>query len=104
MILKSKRNKFVLCIIFAFIFPLSYAYSCYDVISEADFIFKGQKFEAGDIDDLFLEKQKNLDFGPIASSRILSSELNLFEQFLKQFRNAPSQFPPFDYLLSILRC
>jgi len=103
MILKSKRKK-LLCIIFAFIFPLSYAYSCYDVILEADFNFKGQKFEAGDIDDLLLEKQKNLDFDPLASSIILSSEINPFKQFLKQFRKASSQFPPFDDLLAILRC
>ena len=103
MILKSKRKK-LLCIIFAFIFPLSYAYSCYDVILEADFNFTGQKFEAGDADDLLLEKQKNLDVGPFVSSKILSSELNPFKQFLKQFRNASSQLPPFDFLLSILRC
>lgn len=102
--LKSKRTKIILCLTFAFIFPLSYAYSCYDIISEADFNFKGQKFEAGDINDLFLEKQKVLDFAPIASSRIFTSELNAFEQFLKQFRNASSQFPPFDDLFTILRC
>jgi len=102
--LKSKRTKILLCLTFAFIFPLSYAYSCYDVILEADFNFKGQKFEAGDIDDLFLEKQKVLNFTPIASSRILTSEFNPFEQFLKQFRNASGQFPPFENLLDILRC
>jgi hypothetical protein len=102
--LKSKRTKIILCLTLSFIFPLSYAYSCYDIISEADFNFKGQKFEAGDVDDLFIEKQKVLDFAPIASSRILTSELNAFEKFLKQFRNASSQFSPFADLLPILRC
>jgi hypothetical protein len=104
LMLNSKRTKIILCLTFAFIFPLSYTYSCYDIISEADFNFKGQKFEAGDINDLFLEKQKVLDFAPIASSRILTSELNAFEKFLKQFRNASSQFSLFADLLPILRC
>jgi hypothetical protein len=104
LMLKSKRTKIILCLTFAFIFPLSYTYSCYDIISEADFNFKGQKFEAGDMNDLFLEKQKVLDFAPIASSRILTSELNAFEHFLKQFSYASSQFSPFADLLPILRC
>ncbi len=41
----------------SFLFPLSCAYSSYDVILEADFLTDGLKYEALDKENLFFDKQ-----------------------------------------------
>ena len=56
---KHKGIFIFLAIAISFILPWSSSYSNYNVLIEADFLFLGQKFESGDLDDLLIDKQKN---------------------------------------------
>ena len=64
------------CVMFA----SSHIYSDYDVLSEADFIGHGLKFEAADSENLLADKPKILDFAPSALSILYPLGSELFEQ------------------------
>jgi hypothetical protein len=82
------------------IFSLAEAHSDYSAIVEADFLTLELKFEAGDIDDLLVEKQINWDFIPSESLEISTLETDL-PGFLIIFSfQIVSIDPPF----SVLRC
>jgi hypothetical protein len=68
-----------LIVTLSFILPLAFAYSNYNTLIEADFFTQGAKFEAGDLDDLWVDKQANLDFMPSESLIIASPEISLHE-------------------------
>jgi hypothetical protein len=61
----------------SFIFILAYANFNYNILIEADFITHGKKFEAADLDNLWADKQINLDFMPGESLIISSPVINL---------------------------
>jgi hypothetical protein len=82
------------------IFSLASAYSYYNTMLEADFLTLGVKFEAGDIDDLLVDKQINLDFIPSGSLAIGSLEIALHEFLIMFSFQVVSIDPPF----SVLRC
>ncbi len=82
-----------------FIFLLASGYSHYNTMIEADFITHGTKFEAGDIDDLWVDKQINLDFLPSGSLIIISPGMSLHGLLI-----TPQVVFSIDSLFSILRC
>ena len=82
------------------IFSLASAHSNYNSILEADFLTLGEKFEAGDIADILVDKQINLDFIPSESLAIGSLEIDL-HGFLSMFS---FQIVPIAPPLSVLRC
>jgi hypothetical protein len=50
-----------------FIFPLASTYSNHNTLIEADFLTHGAKFEARALNNLWVDKQINLDFQPSQS-------------------------------------
>ena len=82
----------------SFVFILAPAHSNYSILIEADFITHGTKFEAGDLSDLWFDKQMNLDFMPSESFLIASPEINLHGLLIT------FQVIPINSLFSILRC
>ncbi len=84
----------------SFILILAYAYSNYNVLIEADFITHGTKFEAGDLDDLWVDKQLNLVFMPSESFLIDSAEMDRDGVLIR----TSFQVSSINSLFSILRC
>lgn len=82
------------------IFSLASAHANYNSLLEADFLTRGVKFEAGDIDDLLVDKQINLDFIPGEFSVIGSLEIDLHGLLVVSSFQVVSIDPPF----SVLRC
>lgn len=78
-----KRGPFFILLIFAvsFLLPLSCAYSCYNVIVEADFLANGVKYEAGDIENLLIDKQNLTGLISNPFSPLLFLKDNSFEPF-----------------------
>jgi hypothetical protein len=64
MLRKHRTTSTCLFIGVSIIFSLAPTYSNYNCLLEADFLTLGVKFEAGDIDDLLVDKQITLDFIP----------------------------------------
>ncbi len=95
-----KRRFQILALLIAFALPLSCAYSYYNAMVEADFLWRGLKYEASDLDDLYVDKQKNIDFGSSLFSMVFFLEDNLAQHFF-----LPSSITPlFEQKSSILRC
>ena len=97
-----KRDHFFILLIFviSFLLPLSRVYSFYDCIVEADFLTPDQKFEAADVEDLFIDKQNlsGVTHQPFLSSLFL--EFNFLASFL--FFSLPS--PLMHPTSVVLRC
>ncbi len=91
-------SKFLIVAI-PFIFLLASAYSNYNVLIEADFIAHGKKYEATDTDDLWADKQINLDFIPSGSFVIPSSGMSLHGLL-----TTPQAVASINSLFSVLRC
>jgi hypothetical protein len=74
-----KRDRLFLSIIFAisFLFPLSCAYAYYNNIVEADFLTRGTKYEAADIDNLVVDKHNLTGVTPPMVSTLLFVEDNI---------------------------
>jgi len=81
-------------------FQLGSAHSYYDSLVEADFIGHGLKFEASDLENLFADKQKNLEIAPRAIPTLCSPDLNSSEQFPFFYFQMPSS----DQTPFTLRC
>ncbi len=95
--------KKILQILFAlfilFTFQLSFIYSSYNTMVEADFLWRGLKFEASDLGDLYVDKAKQVDFGSSLSSTGPLLEDNLGLPFFNLF----SITSIFQHTSSILR-
>ena len=78
--IKPKGNTIFLVIIISLSFQLGSAHSYYESLVEADFLGHGLKFEAADLENLFVDKQKSLEIGPRASSILCSEDINPSEQ------------------------
>ncbi len=83
-----------------FIFILACTYSNYNVLIEADFITDGTKYEAGDLDDLCVDKQLNFSFMLSESFLINSPEMDLHGVLIR----TSFQVFSINSLSSILRC
>jgi hypothetical protein len=77
MLRKRRAISTFLILSLSFLFPLTSAYSNYNTLIEADFLTQGKKFEAGDLDNLWVDKQINWDFMPSESFVTASPEINL---------------------------
>jgi hypothetical protein len=64
MLRKHRAASTFLIVGISIIFSIASVYSNYNCLLEADFLIRGVKFEAGDIDDLLVDKQITLDFIP----------------------------------------
>ncbi len=97
-----KRGPFSILLIFAltFLLPLSCAYSCYDVIAEADFLTDGSKYEALDAENLLVDRQNLMGMIPNPLSSLLSLGDNLFEPF----SHFSPPIPAINQTSSLLRC
>ncbi len=97
-----KRNFLFSLLIFAvsFLLPLSGAYSCYNVIMEADFLTTGVKFEAVDKDNLLLDKQNLMGMIPTPFSSLLFLRDNFFDPFSDSSLSIPAP----HQTSSLLRC
>jgi hypothetical protein len=95
-----KRGPSFILLIFAasFLLPLSCAYSCYNLIVEVDFLTNGVKYEAGDIENLSVDKQNLTGVVPFPCGLFL--EENFFELLLGFSIPTPLMHPT----SSVLRC
>ena len=98
--MKRVRLFALLIFVISFLLPLSCAYSCYDVIVEADFLTNGVKYEAGDITNLFLDKQNLTGMIPHPFSLFLF----LAENFFDPFSGFSLPAPLIPETSSVLRC
>ncbi len=98
--MKKGRLLTLLIFIFSFLLLSSCAYSSYNVIVEADFLANGIKYEAVDIENLFLDKQNFTGVIPNPFCLFLVLADNFFEPF-----SGFSILPPLiDQTSSLLRC
>ncbi len=81
-----------------FILILASAYSHYNTLIEADFITHGTKIEDGDVDNLWVDRQINLDFSPSESLIIILPQTSRHGFFIMP------QVVSINYRLSVLRC
>jgi len=82
------------------IFSMDSAYSNCNRILETDFITLGVKFEASDIDSLWIDKQTHLVFIPGKTLAIVSPEKDLHRFHIIFFPSGVFIDSPF----SVLRC
>lgn len=83
-----------------FIFPLSSIYFHYNALVEADFLYFGLKFEASDLEDLFVDKQNIWDFRPIQVFALPLSDTGFYKELT---HSCPIILSP-DQDSPILRC
>jgi hypothetical protein len=71
-------------------FQVGASHSYYESLVEADFLGHGLKFEAADLENLFVDKQKSLEILPKASSILWSEDVNPSEQLFPLYFQEPS--------------
>jgi hypothetical protein len=100
--MKKERKKLLAfsATVFCVLFLLGITYSFYDTLIEADFISKGLKFEAADLETICADKQTDLNLGINTLSVVFSPNIS----FLEHFTAPPFQGSPFERSLRILRC
>jgi hypothetical protein len=97
--MKKPKSLFPLILAISLILLMSSTYFHYYSLVEADFLYRGLKFESSDLDDLFVDKQNIWDLKPSSGfafsllDTALHSELTTFLAL----------FPSFDPFTS-LRC
>ena len=99
MIQKSKRIA-PLLIAISLILLASSTYSHYDSLREADFLYRGLKFEANDLEDLSFDKQNLWVFNPTLFPARYLSDSGCYPELT----SSSSFFPSPDQAASILRC
>ena len=62
--MKRERLFFPIAVVISFLLPLSCAYDCYDDLREVDFLTRGTKYEAADIDNLLVDKHSLTGVNP----------------------------------------
>jgi len=97
---KNSKNIAPLIIAISLILLMSSIYFHYDSLREADFLYRGLKFETSDLEDLSFDKQNFWVFNP----SLFSAEYLSDAGFYLQFTNSSSIFPSSDRDISILRC
>jgi len=88
----EKRQKLyiILMVMTISFFKLGAVHSYYKSLVEADFLGHGLKFEAADLENLFIDKQKSLEIGPKAASTLCSEDVNPSEQLFSFYFQVPS--------------
>jgi len=84
----------------SFFFQLGAIHSYYESLIEADFLGHGLKFEAADLENLFVDKQKSLEIDPRVFSFLCSEGVNPSDQFFPFYFQVPST----DQTPLTLRC
>ena len=98
--MEKNRKLAPLIIAISLILLMSTAYFHYYSLVEADFLYRGLKFESSDLEDLFVDKQNIWDLKPSSffafslSDTALHSELASFSPVI----------PDFDPFSALLRC
>lgn len=90
MVGKRQQLYIILMVVTISFFQLGAVHSYYESLVEADFLGHGLKFEAADLENLFVNKQKSLEIGPRASSILCSEDINPSEQLFSFYFQAPS--------------
>jgi len=90
MIREYKSHTIFLVITISFFFQLGASHSYYESLVEADFLGHGLKFEAADLENLFVDKQKTLEIGPQVSSILCLEDVNPSEQLFSFYFQEPS--------------
>jgi len=98
--MKRDHLSFLIIVAISFLFPLSCAYAHYNDIMEADFLTRGTKYEAADIENLVVDKYKLTGVNP----PLVSTFLYLKENFLGSYLDFPLSTPPNHLASSVLRC
>jgi hypothetical protein len=98
--IKPKGKTIFLVIAISLSFQLGSAHSYYESLVEADFVGHGLKFEAADLENLFVDKQKDLEIDPRAFSTLSLWGANLSEQISLSYLQVPST----EQTSFILRC
>jgi hypothetical protein len=98
--IKKKGNTILLVIVISLSFQVGSAHSYYDSLIEADFIGRGLKFEAADLENLFVDKQKDLHIDPRGFSTLFLWVVNSSEQISLFYPHVPST----DQISLTLRC
>jgi hypothetical protein len=96
------KNKKIAPLILAIslILLMSSAYFHYYSLIEADFLYRGLKFESSDLEDLFVDKQNIWDLKPSSVFAFSLSDTAL----RSELANFSSIIPNFDPFPAILRC
>ena len=97
---KKSKTLIPLIIAISLILLTSSAYSHYDSLREADFLYRGLKFEANDLEDLSFDKQTFWIFNPtlFPAGYLSDSEFN------QELMSSISILPSPDQAASVLRC
>ncbi len=97
---RKHRCFFPLILTIALLLVTSTAYCNYYSLMEADFLYRGLKFESSDLDDLFVDRQNIWDLKPSSSCAFSLLDNALRQEPATLF----SIHPSFDPFTSILRC
>ena len=102
MVMRKVRKKVLAFSVIAILilFQAAAAHSYYDSLIEADFLGTGLKFEAADVDTLYVDKQNSVDLATGAGALSYLAASDPPEPF--PFQN--SAFPSSVKIVSILRC
>ncbi len=98
--MKKKLGLFLFILAVSSILLTSSVYFHYNSLVEADFLYRGLKFESSDLEDLFIDKQNIWDLKPTTSFTFSLLD-NVLRPELATFSSIHSSFDPFT---SILRC
>ena len=100
--MKSEHQKVLTFSVIAvlILFQAAVAHSYYDSLVEADFLGIGLKFEAADVDTLYVDKQVSADLGTGPSSACFFPGSDSPEPFSLQ----NSTFSSSMQVISVLRC
>ena len=100
MVAKKQKLYIILMVMTVSFFQVGAIHSYYESLIEADFLGCGLKFEAADLENLFVDKQKSLEIGPGTSSVSCAEDVNPSEQFFPLYFQVPST----DQTPFTLRC
>jgi hypothetical protein len=98
--MKRDRLSFLIIVAISFLFPLSCTYAHYNDIMEADFLTRGTKYEAADIENLVVDKYNLTGVTP----PLASAFAYLNENFLGPYLAFPLSTPSNHLASSVLRC
>ena len=98
---KQQKLYIILMVMTISFFQVGAIHSYYESLIEADFLGCGLKFEAADLENLFVDKQKSLEFGLEDSSILCLDDVNPSEQLFFSFY---FQVPSTDQTPFTLRC
>jgi len=98
--MKKPKGLIPFIIAVSLILLASSTYFHYYVLIEADFLYKGLKFESSDLDDLYVDKQNIFDLKPTSLQAFSFLDETLFSE-LRSFSSILSHWEPFP---PILRC